>query len=95
MGIFPTKSNLKYSFNSTSFFILTSLIIAFLSSAAFFFWGSESDDSKRQSEAFKQETFYVSSTNSSYIVCSLVNSWKITTIIKHIGKTDAFIQRSK
>lgn len=66
-----------------------------MSSAAFFLWGTESNDNNKQSEAFKQETFYISSTNFSYVVCFLVNIWKMSRIIKHISKTDAFIRKSE
>lgn len=93
LGILPSQPNQKYSFNSISFFILMSLIVTFMSSAAFFLWGTGADD--KQSEAFKQETFYVSSTNFSYVVCFLVNIWKISGIIKHINRTDAFIRKSE
>lgn len=93
IGIFPTQPNQKYSFNGVSFLILISLIVTFMSSSAFFLWGTESDDT--QSEAFKQEAFYVSSTNFSYVVCFLVNVWKMDVIIRNINIVDAFIKKSE
>lgn len=94
IGIFPTKPQQKYSFNSVSFLILISLIVTFMSSAAFFLWGTASGDNT-QTEAFKQATFYVSSTNFSYVVSFLVNIWKMDVIIKNINKVDAFIKKSE
>lgn len=94
-GIFPTQPNQKYSFNSVSFLILISLIVTFMSSAAFFLWGTESEDNTRTEEAFKQESFYISSTNFSYVVCFLVNIWKMDVIIKNINNLDAFIKKSE
>lgn len=94
IGIFPTQPHQKYSFNLVSFFILISLIVTFMSSAAFFLWGTESVD-KTQSEAFKQASFYISSTNFGYVVCFLVNIWKMDVIIKNINDIDRIIEKSE
>ena len=88
LGICPTKPNQKYAFNMTSFFVLFPMLLIFISTTTFFFLKAETIQEY-------SDTFYVSSTEFSFIVCFLVNIWKMTTILQLIEKYEEFVRKSK
>lgn len=88
LGIYPTKPNQKYSFDMMSFFVLLSMLVMLISTAAFFFFKAETTQEY-------SDTFYVSSSEFTFIVCFLINIWKMTNILKLIAKYEEFVQNSK
>lgn len=88
MGIFPTQPNQKYSFNLMSFFILLSMFMLLIPSMAFFLLKAETIE-----EYF--DTFYASSSVLAYIVCFIVNIWKMTNLIELIKRYENSISKRK
>lgn len=88
LGIYPTKPNQKYAFDLTSFLILFILLVDFISTVTFFFFTAETAQEN-------SDSFYVSSSTFNFIVCFVINFWKMSNILQLIGKYDEFIQKSK
>lgn len=88
LGICPTNPNQKYSFNVTSFCILFSMILMITSTASFFFTKAETMEECLQS-------FYFSTTEFTFVMCFLVNIWKMPNILQLIGKYEEFIEKSE
>lgn len=87
MGIYPTRPNQAYSFNWTSFWIVFSMIVSFIPSTGYFFLKAQTID-----EYLK--TFYASSSTLAFLVCFLVNIWKMTVLFKLIASYEKFISKS-
>lgn len=88
LGICPMKPDQKYAFNLRRFFVLLSMIVIFISTAAFFFVKAESVKELTY-------TFYVSCTEIGFVICFLINIWKITNILRLIGEYERFHRKSK
>lgn len=89
MGIYPSQPNQKISFNLISLSILTSMIGTFLSMTTFFLLKAE--NIVEFSDTFK--SFYVLSSEISFVICFLVNVYKMTNILRLIERIENFIQK--
>lgn len=86
LGIWPTKPNHKYSFNATSFFILLSMTLIIISTTLFFFNAAETMQEYLHS-------FYISTTELSFVFYFVINIWKISGILELIGKYEEFVEK--
>lgn len=87
LGIYPTKPNQKYSFDVTSVFVLLLMIVLFISTVTFFLLEAETVEEYLH-------TFYFSSSDFGFILCFLVNVWKMPNILQLIENYEEFTRKS-
>lgn len=87
LGICPTNPNQKYAFSISSLFILLPMIVILSSTTLFFFTKAETTEEYLH-------TFYISTTEFTFIACFVVNIWKISVVLELIRKYDEFVQKS-
>lgn len=88
LGLYPLEKDEKYTFNWISLSVALSMIGICISTATYFLFEAETIDESTK-------TFYVALTELNFLICFVVNIWKMKSILQTIEKNEKFIEKSE